>query len=219
MAGLAEHTSGGLYPEDLAYNEKGKLVSIKASRAASKTDNLAEHNDAAGAGEVGGGLKRDLRRAQQNVILQATQREARRQASYGRPPTAVEGGGFIKDAIMKIKAFGHMTPADRREMAERAALAAIDHLEAYVAAHAGANTTAPSPGGSGMVGGAEVGGGFKRKERKAQQQVILQQTLREARRQASFGQAPTALEPGSQGGSFNRLAMMNILHGALHTRK
>ena len=210
MSGLAEHTSGGLYPEDLAYNEKGKLVSIKASRAASKTDNLAEHNDASGAGEVGGGLKRDLRRAQQNVILQATQREARRQSSYGRPPTAVEGGGLVRDAIMKIKQFAHMSPEERHAVAEHAGLAAIAHMKAHVAAHAAL--------GSGEVGGGEVGGGFKRQERKAQQQVILAQTQREARRQASFGQAPTALEPGSQGGSFNRLAMASLLRGALHRK-
>jgi hypothetical protein len=40
--GNADQTSGGLTKEDLKYNKYGKIVSIKASNAAKKSNNLVK---------------------------------------------------------------------------------------------------------------------------------------------------------------------------------
>lgn len=42
MHGTAKMTSGGLMKKDLKYNKRGKIVSIKASSAAKKTNNLVK---------------------------------------------------------------------------------------------------------------------------------------------------------------------------------
>ena len=41
--GFAEHTSGKLYKHHLKRNSKGRIVSIKASQAASNNKNLGEY--------------------------------------------------------------------------------------------------------------------------------------------------------------------------------
>ena len=53
MHGTAMKTSGGLTKKDLKYNKWGKIVSIKASEAAKKSDNLTKAGYVAKKGKFG----------------------------------------------------------------------------------------------------------------------------------------------------------------------